>query len=167
MKRTSSVMYTFSENESHYSTPSVWCSVLTNEVNVSDGFHSLIGQFGAQTFLSHRHLQPDGSAALNVVPSNRDSPVSPRLLLSTFKINHLFTWSLCFHYLRGKTVFPFWKKKPVVKLLSKCATGLYSMPWLLQHTPISLAISCWCSAFFHIGWIGHMVYKDGWYVKLY
>lgn len=52
----------------------------------------------------------------------------------------------------------------VAKLLNKHATGLYSMPRLLQQAPLPPAISCWCSALFHSGWIGPIVYKD-WHVK--
>lgn len=71
---------------------------------------------------------------------------SRECFLPTFKMNQPLTHSRCFHYSRWRGSISSWKQT-VVKLLNKHATGLYSIPWPLQHTPVPPAISCWCSAF--------------------
>lgn len=140
---------------SYSSTPSVWCAI---EVDLSDGFpqwHQLL----TLSVLARESFSV--KFALIVMQSNCDSLESLWVLLSTFKINQPLSVSITSMQRQY-----FLLETTVVKLLNKRATGLYSIPRLLQHTPVPAAISCWCSAFFHSGWIGRIVYKDGRYVKL-
>lgn len=114
-----------------------------------------IVQFGTQRFLSHICIDCHAKYC------NCDSLSLLWVLLSMFKINQSFLFPL----LAWQDSISF-LETTVVKLLNKRATGLYSIPWLLQHTFVPPAISCWCLTFVHSGWIGHIVYKDGRCVKL-
>lgn len=138
---------------SYSSTPSVWWSCV--EVDLSDGFQGDINWPIWHTTVSQSHLHWLQCKVI-VIPWCPYECFCPHLKSISPFLFPLLAW---------KDSISFLETTPV-KLLNKRATGLYSIPWLLQHTPVPPAISCWCSAFFNSGWIGQIVYKDGSYVKL-